>query len=251
MMADVGEWLRISNSSTAVRCAYGQSEGGMSQRRSGLVKWIVPGLALAILATAVGAGAVWYRARSRRLELVAARADMKEGRFGLARQHLVRLSDRWPDDGEILLLLGECEMERGRRAAASASESGPDAEAKLRHGQDAAIAAWDRVPRDSPSYPQAALRRATHSINTGKYAPAEQILIAALSHPSRTDRYELERALSRLYRFEGRLDDVRRVLARVLVSIADTRRRAPGALAARPFAHAGRGLARCSTGGGQ
>ncbi len=51
-------------------------------------------------------------------------------------------------------------------------------------------------------------------INTGRYAPAEDALEAALRQGQATpeDRYELERALSRLYRFEGRLDDVRRVL---------------------------------------
>ncbi len=69
-----------------------------------------------------------------------------------------------------------------------------------------------RVPRSSPSYARAALLGATLLINTGKYAPSERILIEALAAPIGAERYDLERALSRLYRFEGRLDDVRRVL---------------------------------------
>ncbi|MGP0065833.1 MAG: tetratricopeptide repeat protein, partial [Isosphaeraceae bacterium] len=184
----------------------------MVERRVGLLRWVVLGLALAILASSSVAGVIWYRTRSRRLELAEARAAMEAGRFGMARQHLVRLADRWPDDGEILLLLGECELERGRRETAMASETGRDPEAERRHGQDAAIAAWARVPRASPAYSKAALLAATNLINTGRYAPAEKTLIAALNGPAGADRYDLERTLSRLYRFEGRLDDVRRVL---------------------------------------
>ena len=188
----------------------------MSERRGVLVRWIMLGIALTILASAVGAGAVWYRARSRRRDLAEAREAMGQGRFGLARERLARLADRWPDDGEALLLLGECERERGRRAAGSAPELGRDAAAELRRGRDAAMSAWSRVPPTSPFYPRAALLRATDWINTSpqKYAPAEEVLVTALAQapPGQADRYEIERATSRLYRFEGRTDDVRRLL---------------------------------------
>ncbi len=147
---------------------------------------------------------------------------MEAGRFGLAHQHLVGLADRWPDDGEVLLLLGECEMERGRRDAASASELDRDAAAEFRRGREAAMTAWARVPAASPYFYRAALLRATELMNLGqyvsaeeiKYALAEEILINALAsgRPNPVDRYELERALSRLYRWEGRMDDVQRVL---------------------------------------
>ncbi len=54
--------------------------------------------------------------------------------------------------------------------------------------------------------------RATHLINTGHYTPAEQTLIKALEDPRVAPRYELERALSRLYRFQGRFDEVREIV---------------------------------------
>ena len=186
----------------------------MAERRGWPLRWIALGLAIAIMVTSVAAGTVWYRARSRRLELAEARSAMEAGRYGLARQHLVGLAGQWPDDGEILLLLGECELERGRRDAASAPELGRDSAADFRRGRDAAMAAWARVPRSSPYYFRAALLQANYLVNTGKYALAEGILTNALAiaSPDQAERYELERAASRLYRFEGRIDDVRRVL---------------------------------------
>ncbi len=178
------------------------------------VRWLVLGLAFVMAVTAVGAGTVWYRERSRRIELAEARDAMAAGRFGLAHQRLARLAGRWPDDGEILLLLGEAERERGIRDAEIAPELGRDAAEALRRGWEAALSAWARVPASSPYHPRAALLRATRLINTGRYAPAEDALESALRQGQATpeDRYELERALSRLYRFEGRLDDVRRML---------------------------------------
>ena len=87
----------------------------MSEARGRLARRIGAGLVLLVLATAVAAGAAWYRARSRRLELDEARRAMTAGHLGLARQRLTRLADRWAGDGEVLVLLGECELERGRR----------------------------------------------------------------------------------------------------------------------------------------
>jgi tetratricopeptide (TPR) repeat protein len=163
------------------------------------------GLVMVILASSLGAGAIWLRARSRRLELAEARREMEQGLLGLAQQRLSRLLERWDQDGEVLVLLGECEMERNRKAGDSEPQ---------RRARAAAMAAWARVPRSSSSYPRAALLRATQWTNTGRYAPAEEALVGALvvGRLDANDRYELERALSRLYRFEGRVDDVRRVL---------------------------------------
>ena len=113
-------------------------------------------------------------------------------RLGLARERLARLAERFRTDGEVLLLLGECELALGER--------------------EAALAAWARVAPSSPFFGRTALLRATHLINSGRYTPAEEILLDSLSRPAGPERYDLERALSRLYRFEGRWDDVRRVL---------------------------------------
>ena len=53
-----------------------------------------------------------------RLELGLAREAMAANRFGLARRRLAHLAERWTDDGEVLVLLGECELVQGRREEA-------------------------------------------------------------------------------------------------------------------------------------
>src|SRR5690242_16116222 len=88
-------------------------------RRGRLIVWVMLGLAVGILASSLGAGAVWLRARSRSLELAEARRELESGLLGLAHQRLSRLSDRFGDDGEVLILLGECELERSRKAGDS------------------------------------------------------------------------------------------------------------------------------------
>src|SRR5262249_33508500 len=103
-----------------------------------------------------------------------------------------RLAEREKADGEVLVLVGETELERGRR--------------------EQALAAWAKVPLADRWFPRAALLRGTHSINVGKYNPAEEAITAALAQAGPADRIDLERALNRLYRFEGRLDDIRRLL---------------------------------------
>src|SRR5436305_633237 len=154
----------------------------MFERRRGLVRWGALVLGLLVAASSLGAGAAWLRARSRRLELAQVREAIDAKRFGVAGERLARLADHWPADGEVLLLLGECELARGRR--------------------EAALAAWARVPPASPSFARAALLRATHLINMGKYTPAEEVLLTALAREATgpAQRYELERALSRVYR---------------------------------------------------
>ena len=74
-----------------------------------------------------------------------------------------------------------------------------------------ALASWAKVSPGNPFFDRAALRRGTQLINTGHYTLAEATLEEALAEPAGPGRYDLERALSRLYRFEGRQDDVRRV----------------------------------------
>src|SRR5262249_34573962 len=76
----------------------------------------------------------------------------------------------------------------------------------------AALEAWAKVPADSRYFGRACVLRATHLINTGRYTPAEEILIKALADPAVTPRIDLERALSRLYRFQGRFDEVRQII---------------------------------------
>ncbi len=110
----------------------------------------------------------------------------------MAQKQLSRLGKTWTGGGEVDLLLGECELARGQR--------------------EIALAAWARVPPSSPFFARAALLRATHLLNSGRYRPAEEVLLEALERPGEPSRYELEHALGRVYRFEGRFDDVRRVI---------------------------------------
>ena len=152
------------------------------------------GVGLIIMAMASASGAVWLRQRSRRLELDLAREAISDNRLGLAHQRLVHLAERWTDDGEVLLLLGECELARGHR--------------------EEALKAWGRVPYRSPFSARAAVLQGTHLINSGRYSPAEAVLLRAIATPAQARNHDLERTLCRVYRFEGRFDDVRQVLRR-------------------------------------
>jgi enediyne biosynthesis protein E4 len=175
----------------------------MSKTRNRWARWGGTGLVVLLLATAAAAGSAWYRAHRRRIELGEARQAMAAGRLALARERLARLADQWPGDGDVLLLLGQCELDRGLH----------DGELDPR-AREAALAAWARVPPSSPDFPAAALLQALQLIKAGRYAQAERLLDAALAAPLADAglRYDLERALSRVYRFEGRMVDVRRVL---------------------------------------
>jgi tetratricopeptide (TPR) repeat protein len=162
----------------------------MFRVRTGIVWWNLIGIVL--LTLSVAAGAFVIRDRSLHGELERARHAIREGRFAVAVKQLSQLRTAWTASGEVDLLLGECELARGQR--------------------ELALAAWARVPASSAFFGRAALLRATHLLNSGRYRPAEEMLLAALQRPDDRARYDLERALCRVYRFEGRFDDVRRVI---------------------------------------
>jgi enediyne biosynthesis protein E4 len=155
-------------------------------RRLGI--WLAIALGVALL------GVGGYRAlelRRLRAELAEAERDMTTGHVGSAWHRLRALAARWPDQGEVQYRLGVCERARGRF--------------------DAALAAWARVPPGSPFAARAAALRGEELINSGRYAAAEAVLSAALPRAG-DERYDIERALARLYRFEGRVADVRHLL---------------------------------------
>jgi len=165
----------------------------MSRRRK-LVTWVGVGVGVVLVLLCLAAGIAWRqaRAKSRLADLALAREAMSAGRFGRAHAVLSKLAESWVRDGEVLLLLGECEIRRGRR--------------------DDALAAWAEVPPTSPAFAPAARARASILIQMGKYAPAEELLLQALADPERLNDYALVRELIRLYRAEGRYDDVRHAL---------------------------------------
>src|SRR5262249_10386865 len=72
--------------------------------------------------------------------------------------------------------------------------------------------AWAKVPPTSPSFALAARYRASNLIHLGRYAPAEEVLLQALAQPRSPGSHDLERELIQLHRFEGRFEDMRRVL---------------------------------------
>ncbi len=161
-----------------------------SERRYPWLPWIVLGF-LVLLATAA-AGMVVLRKRAFQAELAHAREALSAKRFGLARQRLSKLAEQWTNDGEVLFLLGQSELELGRRKNA--------------------LEAWARVPESSPFFGKAAIARASRMVENGRYALAESLLLEALADPEPSGRYGLELALTRVYRFQGRYHDVRPLL---------------------------------------
>ena len=175
----------------------------MAKRWGGTAWWVLG--ALVLLSLAGAACAYLIRQRSMQAELAEARAAFAGGHFALASSRLSRLAERWTGDGEVYLLLGQCELERGRNEP-------PERRAEAQAAATRALEAWSRIPRSSPFHDRGSLLRATHLINTGHYTPAEETLLQALGEPHAALRYELERALSRLYRFQGRFDEVRELV---------------------------------------
>ncbi len=175
----------------------------MAKRRGGTAWWVLGAL---VLLSMVGAACAYLiRQRSLQAELAEARAALAGGHYALASSRLSRLAERWTGDGEVYLLLGECELERGRNEP-------PERRAEAQAAATRALEAWSKIPRSSPYHDRGSLLRATHLINTGRYTPAEETLLQALGEPHAALRYELERVLSRLYRFQGRFDEVREIV---------------------------------------
>lgn len=146
---------------------------------------------IAALLILLGAGYGIVSVRVFRSELARAKDEMQRGRVAAAHRRLARLhKDGWAD-AELEYELGLSEQAIGRN--------------------DLAVAAWTRVAPDSPFGAKAAALRGTSFINSGRFAPAEEVLSRALLREG-WDAIELREALARLYRFEGRVDDVRRLV---------------------------------------
>ena len=154
------------------------------------------GVGLLLALTAAGSGGARVMATRRlQAELVQAEHDFNAGYFGLTYQRLTDLEKWWPGQDEIEFQLGVCQLARGR--------------------DEEALAAWARVKPGSEFAARAAENRARLLNNLGRYGPAEAVLDAALRHtPGITvaDLHALRRAQNRLYRFEGRIADARRLL---------------------------------------
>ena len=117
--------------------------------------------------------------------------EIAAGRYGAARQRLIGLSTRWMGPDEVDYRLGLCEGYLGH--------------------DEAALAAWGRLPARSPFAEAAALNSAAVEINRGRFSAAETILEGALGHPGR-QVVTVGQVLARLLWEQGRTHERRAVI---------------------------------------
>jgi tetratricopeptide (TPR) repeat protein len=145
-----------------------------------------------VAAGVVVVGMVWLMGgRRHRSALDEADREIAAGRYGAARQRLLGLSTRWMGPDEVDYRLGLCEGHLGH--------------------DDAALAAWGRLPARSPFAEAAALNAAAVEINRGRFSAAETILEGALSHPGR-QVVTVGQVLARLLWEQGRTYERRSVI---------------------------------------
>ena len=152
----------------------------------------------------------WYRA-----ELARAKREVAAGRFGPARERLARLSAFWPGAAEVHYQLGVCEQAAGR--------------------PDRALAAWARIAPGSPFAATAARSRdemLRQFQDRGRFAALEELLEAA-RRGTGPGAAAAGQTLARLLRFEGRNDEVRRLLRDEWARAPDPLPHAPRPLEAR------------------
>ena len=165
------------------------------RERRGRLHWAVLVFLVVVVTGVLVGGLLYRRARERHLraELAAAETERKSGLLETAYDRLVALDAAQPGNDEVLDQLGLCAEARGNL--------------------DKAIEAWSRIAETSPLFGKGAVVQATAGINVGRYSASESALLNALPKiQNREIAHQARRALSRLYRFEGRVADVRRVL---------------------------------------
>ena len=145
----------------------------------------------AALAAAVWLGLRAVEARRFREELALARAEFGARRFATARMRLASLAKLRPGDGDVGLMLGDCERMLGR--------------------PDAALAAWGRIPEGAAQSSRAALSSGRMALGLGRYRVAEAgLLRAAKASGEVADEAWL--LLEALYWTAGRRQEHRAVL---------------------------------------
>jgi len=160
---------------------------------------LVLGLALGLV-LAAWFGVCALKTRRFQTELRQAQKDISARRFGAAHARLVRLAQTWPGMGEVEYLLGSCEMVKG--------------------DDEAALAAWSRVPDQAKEAPLAALARGRLALEMGRYSLAETALLRA-SKAGAEIAVEASRLLGRLYFMTGRRDDQHGVIHRDVERMRD------------------------------
>jgi enediyne biosynthesis protein E4 len=159
------------------------------QRRGRTVFWITSASLAAILAMAA-----WWMVGQWRIRVGLQWADqqMSLGRYTAVRDHLAWLSRLWPGHGGVNYRLGVCEQNLGH--------------------VESALAAWERVPRDSILFAHAGIDRARLLIHEfGRFTEAEALLRSLLGRqppPPSQARW----LLTEILLWEGRTGEVRRLL---------------------------------------
>jgi tetratricopeptide (TPR) repeat protein len=161
-------------------------------------------LLFAVLGLAAALGGWWafhrYEQRWFEEELRIAQQEFGAGRFGAARARLTRLAVGRPDAAEVQYWLGSCELAKGN--------------------DEAALAAWARVPAAASEAGLAALCRGRLGLESGRYRLAEATLQRAAREPGNVG-IEGRRLLGRLYWMMGRREDQRRVTQGEAEQLAD------------------------------
>ena len=153
-------------------------------------------LLITLLVGAVLAAAVWLGLRSMedqrfREELASARDEFGAQRFATARMRLASLAKLRPGDGDVGLMLGDCERMLGR--------------------PDAALAAWGRIPEGAAQSSQAGLSSGRLALGLGRFRVAEAGLLRA-ARASGDVADDAWRLLEVLYWTTGRRQEHRAIL---------------------------------------
>jgi enediyne biosynthesis protein E4 len=158
----------------------------MLTRRSRMLFGLVVVVVVAVLGLAWVVGGRRHRSALEQVD-----REIAAGRYGAARLHLIGLSTRWMGPDEVDYRLGLCEGYLGH--------------------DEAALAAWGRLPARSPFAEAAALNSAAVEINRGRFSAAETLLNGALSHPGR-QVVTVGQVLARLLWEQGRTHERRAVI---------------------------------------
>jgi tetratricopeptide (TPR) repeat protein len=146
-------------------------------------------IALCSLAMAVALGWVgsnwWYRR-----ELARAEADLVNQQPASAEQRLRRIAWLGPDDPEALFLLGGCREARG--------------------DFEGALEAWSKIPRRSPLWLDATVRKAQFALAQGRFAIAEEAALSVQAPPGHAAAEACEQVLLQIYLFTIRYDEIGR-----------------------------------------
>ena len=131
-------------------------------------------------------------------------ATWPSGRYRPALARLERLSARWPGRAKSSIRRGVCEAALGH--------------------VDAALTAWERVPRDSPWWPRAILDRARLAFEQGRLAIADASLVPILVDNGQVGE-QAARLADQVDLFMGRRRAISRRIEQAVACVAATRPR--------------------------